>query len=299
MTHLKISVVTWDAGFREHFHTVDAFANQTIPKDDYEFIWVDYYNDITPELQTKLGRISNAKALLVNGNGQWRLATCLNYGTRNCSGELLVIPDGDIVVTPDFLSKILEAHSRIDNLVLYIRRWDEPQQAHNPAISVEHLDKVCEVKNATNYGGCITLRKHVLEYVNGYEEHHLFAGASATSMELYIRLKNAGFPIMWHPTVKIYHPWHANTGTPAQKIEQEMWLMSRRNLAINFKASSDQVDTYLKEYDKLLARNGIMERLGLINLIASILDTVGLRPPISKLLRYFKKLRNHIRKSLS
>lgn len=283
--HPKISVITWDAGFRENFHTIDSFANQTIPKEDYEFIWVDYYDKIKPEVQAKITGIPNAKSLCVNGNGQWRLATCLNYGIKNSSGELLVIPDGDIVVNSDFLSKVWDAHSKIDNLVLYFRRWDEPEHAHSSEISIEHMEKVCEMNNPTNYSGCITMRRHVWDYVNGYEEHPLFAGPSFTGLELYTRLKNAGFPIMWHPTVKIYHPWHANTGTPAQRIEEELGLIRCRDLAINYKASSEQVNMFLREFER--SRENIKSSQ-LIYKIVVLLDMVGLRYPLSKIWCLFR-----------
>lgn len=269
----KISVIMWDVMFREYFHTVDFFANQLFPKTDYEFIWVEYYSNVHPELKAKISAASNARIICLKGEGQWRLAKCINEGISHSSGEVLVIPDGDVVVEPDFLETVWDAHTKAGNLVLYFRRWDEPKDAHRPDISLEHLEKTCEMRNPSNYSGCITMRRGCWQYVNGYEEHPVFAGPSFTGMELYTRLKNAGFPIMWHPTKKIYHPWHPNTGTPAQRIEEQSWLIKCRDLAVDYKASAEQVEIYLQDlYELRKVRQSGRAR------VRTLLSKIGILP---------------------
>ena len=60
---MKISVVTWDASFRESFHTVDSFGQQNFPKNSYEFIWVDYYDNKNPILLNTINKYSNFRLL--------------------------------------------------------------------------------------------------------------------------------------------------------------------------------------------------------------------------------------------
>jgi hypothetical protein len=86
--------------------------------------------------------------------------------------------------------------------------------------------------------------------VGGYEEHLIFDGAGAISKELYTRLKNAGFPIMWHPSKKIYHPWHANTliGEHNLKLDQQLWVVQCRDLSVDHVTSSEQAELYLNRF---------------------------------------------------
>jgi hypothetical protein len=246
MTQLKISVITWDANFRESFHTVDFFGNQSFPQGEYEFIWVDYYSAVNPRLREKMSRLENARIICLGGEDEWHLGKCLNEGIKQSSGKVLVICDGDIVVEPDFLDTLWGIHNKIDNLVLYFRRWDEPKSAHEPSITLHHLQEVCQLVHPSNYGGSLTTRRECIDYVNGYEEHAIFAGPGAISMELYTRLKNAGFPVMWHPSKKIYHPWHTNSlrGTDRLKLAQQLWVIECRDLSVDHVASIKQARLY-------------------------------------------------------
>lgn len=242
-----ISVVTWDAGFRESYHTVDYFSRQIFDRNQFEFIWADYYSTIKPELKEKIRAMGNGRAFCFNGEGRWHLGRCLNAAIRECKGDLIVIPDGDIVVGEDFLEEVVRCHEKYQDLVLYFRRWDELKpDTSTKKIDLSRLMNDCILTNPTNYGGCLTLSKKVFNYVNGYEEHLLFSEAGANGMELYTRLKNAGFPIMWHPTYKIYHPWHDGTSPQdsgyLQQLDLQKLLIKNRDLNIEYLADLNVID---------------------------------------------------------
>ena len=40
----KITVIMWDGNFREYIHTIDYFGNQDLSPDEYEILWVDFYD---------------------------------------------------------------------------------------------------------------------------------------------------------------------------------------------------------------------------------------------------------------
>lgn len=248
-----ISVITWDAGFRESYHTVDFFSRQTLDKNKFEFIWAEYYSAIRPELNEKIKAMGNGKVFCFGGEGKWHLGRCLNAAIRESKGDLIVIPDGDVVVEEGFLEEVARYHEKYKDLVLYFRRWDEPKpDAMTKNIDLSRLINNCRLLCSTNYGGCLTLSKKAFIHVNGYEEHHLFSEAGANGMELYTRLKNAGFPIMWHPTYKIYHPWHEGTLPKdteyKQKMDMQNWLISKRDLNIAYFADSNAIDLNLQAH---------------------------------------------------
>lgn len=255
----QISVITWNGGFRESFHTVDFFADQTYPPQMYEFIWVEYGTSANDALRKKIEHVSNARLILLNKTDQWHVGRCINAGIKESRGDFLVIVDGDIAVKPDFLEHVWQVHRKYDNLILYFRRWDESHQYardlydHGRKISsssIEYLERVCELNVASNYGGCLTGFKKNLLQVGGYEEHPVYSGPGSISYEMYIRLRNAGFPIMWHPTQKIFHPWHAGTLQPTDTPQQLMqaWVNSKRELNLDVKADVHQVTEYLRSY---------------------------------------------------
>lgn len=248
-----ISVITWDAGFRESYHTVDFFSRQTLGKNQFEFIWADYYSTIKPELKAKIQAMGNGRIFCFDGEGKWHLGRCLNAAIRESKGDLIVIPDGDVVVEEGFLEEVARYHEKYQELVLYFRRWDELKPDNmTKNIDLSRLMNNCRLLYSTNYGGCITLSKKAFIHVNGYEEHHLFSEAGANGMELYTRLKNAGFPIMWHPTCKIYHPWHEGTLPKhteyKQKLDLQNWLINKRDLNIVYLADSNAADLNLQTH---------------------------------------------------
>ena len=53
---LLISVILIDGSFRERFHAVDAFANQTFPADQFEILWVEHYDRVDPALEERAAR---------------------------------------------------------------------------------------------------------------------------------------------------------------------------------------------------------------------------------------------------
>lgn len=269
---IKISVIIWDASFREYFHTVDAFGNQRFSQNQYEIIWVDYYNNENSALLEKIRKYPNAKLINLNHGRQeqWHLGKCVNAGIRASHGDLLVVPDGDVVVPSHLLSIIEKEHKQCEDLVVYFRRWDEPADKHDPVKSYDigHLKKVCTLTNPTNYGGLISARKKTFKKVNNYEMHDVFSGPGANGYELYLRMRNCGLPIKWHRE-KIFHPHHTSTGesgTDRQALEKlavqhpwihpyaginQSWALRSRNLLLGFEANNGEIESYLAEMPTL------------------------------------------------
>ncbi len=268
---MKVSVITWDASFREHLHTIDFFGRQNYEPSEYELIWVDYYAS-RDEVHSKINQYANARILALENplDQKWHLGDCINAGVAASSGELLIIPDGDIAVEPDFIEFVSEAHQKFQDLVIYFRRYDEPAQmsSQDSRHSLTYLKNVARLTNPTNYGGCLTLRRTSFERINGYETHPAFAGPGCQGIETYTRLSNAGMAIQWAPDKKIFHPWHPLSGDnlkdsqinaalasaravhpwiiPYAGLEQS-WITHNRSKHIQYRASSTQCDQYLSQ----------------------------------------------------
>lgn len=193
----------------------------------YEFIWADFY-DGTERIRRKMqASPSNMRlqALDHDAGEPWHLGTCLNEGVARSSGDVLVIPDGDIAVEPDLLEFVWDRMEGNSNRVLYFRRYDEPEAASGPnsRSDIEHLKRHGTLVNPTNYAGCLVLHRSTFNRVCGYETHDAFAGPGISGKELYIRLRNAGCSIQWVREKNVYHPWHPSTGSSGHDEVARLW----------------------------------------------------------------------------
>jgi len=229
----KISVVMVDGSFRQKFHTIDFFARQSLPADDYEVLWVEYYDKLQAELSEKIRLYTNCRTITLNRDDEYHSSFCFNAGIRESRGELLVIPDADVVVDERFLEMIWNDHCLNEKLVMYVYRWDEDANTASREPELHHLRTVCSLKNAANYGGCLTVRKKWLLDINGYEQHPIFgSGFHANGLDIYTRLKNLGLHVMWHPTLKMYHPWHPMTRTESKSYDLQQLVIQHRALTL-------------------------------------------------------------------
>ena len=230
-----LSVIMIDGGFREKFHLVDYLNNsQTLQRDEYELIWVEFYSDVKEELKKK----PNLKIITLNNSKDtpYHASYCFNEGIRQSKGEILVIIDADQVVPPIFLECIKREHEKCDELVMYMQRWDEMEKDHHPVKSYElkYLQSVCKFINPINYGGCLTVRKKWLLTINGYEQDPLFSGLHANGKDCYTRFKNLGLHIKWHPTVKTYHPWHPGGLASSPTYKPQLSIIKKRELNLTW-----------------------------------------------------------------
>ncbi len=247
-----VSVITWDGGFRENYHTVDFFCKQTIDSIEFEFLWLEYYSSIKAELAEKINQYSNARTICLGNEGDWHVAKCMNKGIKLSKGEHLILIDGDIAVSESFIEKDRLIHNQFPGSAVYYRRMDEPSRNGldlKNEINLEYLKTNCILANPTNYGGCLSISKNSFEKVCGYEEHSLFSGNGAVSKELYIRLRNAGIPILWHPTGEVYHPWHDGTipSNKTTKRELQDLIINLRELELDTLPNQLQINNYMKK----------------------------------------------------
>lgn len=202
---VSVSIIMVDGGFRENLWTVHSWLDQTLDSSQFELIWVDYTDRKPPELQ----KYPNVKTICLNRNDEpQQISRCFNEGIKQAKGEIIVLPDADVVCEKSLLELILADVSDDPELVLYVLRLDQPEKLKVSAKDLESLKATCSIKHTFNYGGCTVVHKSSLIKMNGYEQLPFFAGYHYNGGDNYIRFKNMGLKVKWHPTARVYHPWH-------------------------------------------------------------------------------------------
>jgi len=222
---LKISVILVDGGFRENIFAAQYFSDQDFPDVEYEIIWVEYFHNAHPGLT----RHPKVKTIPLGLEGTYHSSFCFNRGILEAQGELLIIPDADVIVRPDFLQKSWELHKDYERLAIYAYRYDEIERDTVTNYNFNVMDEKMKITNPTNYGGCLTVRKKWLLDINGYEQHPIFAtGNHANGLDIYTRLKNRGIAVMWSADLCLYHPWHPFTLIVTDEHRAQLKMIEHR-----------------------------------------------------------------------
>jgi len=207
-----VSVVMVDGSFRDNFYALTSLGRQSLSSSQVELLWVEHGARIREEIQGAIDAIPNARGISLGREGLYHSSYCFNAGIAAARGELIVIPDADVVVEEDFLEGLLALHGEHGKLVSYCYRYNEPQGEHREPVELDHLRRVGGLTNPANWGGCLATRRRWLLEINGYEQHPLFAsGDHGNDFDVYVRLKNLGLFVCWPETPVIYHPWHPGT----------------------------------------------------------------------------------------
>lgn len=239
LSYPSVSIIMVDGQFRESFHGVDYFTKQNYPTDNLEVIWVEYYKEAASEVVDAFAGYPNSQIVTLGREGTYHSSYCFNEGIRRAHGEVLIIPDADVVVTPDVVETIVAEHRRNPKLAMYVRRFDQVKEDFRSDASFDHLERTCHLRNPTNYGGCLTVRRRWLEAINGYERHPVFStGLHANGMDVMVRFRNLGLDILWHPTLKLYHPWHPMTETFGDIYRLQHIVIRHRELTLSTQAFS-------------------------------------------------------------
>lgn len=232
-----LSIILLDWSCRESFHSLDYLNRQTISRDRYEIIWVEYYGRKARRIEEDIDRArAEARHPLVD---QWIVMgiperiyyhkhLMYNVGILACRGGIICICDSDAVFPPTFVESIVRTFMENDDIVLHL---DEVAN-YSPRFYPFNYPSVDEIRgegcvnwvadkgkttgmlaaedriHLRNYGACMCARKDDVMAVGGADEHKDYLGHICGPYDLSFRLFNAGRKEVWHEDEYIYHVWH-------------------------------------------------------------------------------------------
>ncbi len=233
-----VSLILLDWSCRESFHTLKYLSQQTVCREEYEIIWIEYYSRRCPEISAGLKKYKNlGKPPIVDkwivmdmpDNIYYHKHLMYNIGIVASKGKIITICDSDAVFKTTFVESIIKTFEKNPNTVLHmdeIRNIDKKFYPFNyPSIeeiagdgcinwangkTTGVLDKY-DPLHTRNYGSCMSSLKEDLINIGGADEHIDYLGHVCGPYDMTFRLVNAGKKETWHQEEFLYHTWHPGT----------------------------------------------------------------------------------------
>jgi len=229
-----LSIILLDWSCRESFHFLHYINNQVVPREQYEVIWIEYYDRQSPEIKNWLKECDELnkppiidKWIVMDMPKEYYYHKHLMYniGMLYSSGDIIVICDSDGIVKPTFIQSIIEEFSKEPDIVLHmdqLRNMDRKYHPYNypPIDEIEAgsvnlvsgkpfgLVDTLDTLHNRNYGACFCAKRDDIIAIGGADEHIDYLGHICGPYDLTFRLVNAGKKEKWHQTEWMCHVWH-------------------------------------------------------------------------------------------
>lgn len=231
----RVSFILLDWSCRESFHFLQYIHKQTVPRDRYEVIWIEYYSRRPSELKQALDQsLKNGGAPIMD---QWIVMDMpddlyyhkhlmYNVGIVLSSGGIVTICDSDAIVHDNLVETIIGEFERDPAIALHmdeVRNNDRKFYPFNfPPLKEVIGEGAINYKDGTttglldeedplhtrNYGACMSAKRTDLIAIGGADEHLDYLGHVCGPYELTFRLQNFHRREVWHPNHLLYHVWH-------------------------------------------------------------------------------------------
>lgn len=227
----KVSVVLIDWKVRESFHAVEYLNRQTVPRAEYEVLWVEYYDHRPQRLKEywKNGYIDNW--IVLSKEGFYFKHLLFNEGIVASTGEIVVICDSDALFSPTFIENIIKTFEQHKNekIALYLDEirnnnkcfypfknvsWDEAMSVPglinwNSKVKKPYgLTTSHDIIHHRNYGACFCAKRKDIIEMGGFDEHASYHCFFCGPYELGWRMVNNNFKEIWHSSEWLLHVWH-------------------------------------------------------------------------------------------
>jgi hypothetical protein len=222
----KISLILADWGVRESFHILSYLGKQSLPRDLFEVIIVEYYSKVSPAVQIFEEQVDIWVLLDIPSGCYYHKHLLYNAGILLSSGEICVICDSDAMVKGTFLQSILDVFTDEAKIVLHMdefRNVRRDMYPFNYPSFEEVLGNGCinqingmttglvdteDTLHTRNYGACMCAKRDDLIAIGGADEHIDYLGHVCGPYDMTFRLANLGCLEVWHQTEFLYHTWH-------------------------------------------------------------------------------------------
>lgn len=222
----KVSLILLDWSVRESFHICHYLRNQTVPRDQFEVIVLEYYSTLSPALLQFEADFDTIAALEMPKSSYYHKHLMYNIGFLLSKGDIIVICDSDAMAKPTFIESIIKEFEKDPNIILHIDQFRNNRKDMYPFNYPSFEDIIGEgcinwadgvttgiaatsdVLHRRNYGACFCCKRKDYIAIGGADEHIDYVGHICGPYELTFRLSNLGRKELWHRKEFLYHTWH-------------------------------------------------------------------------------------------
>jgi len=225
---------------------LNALANQTYPKEDYEIIIVDdgSTNGTYEFLKEKQKEIKNLRIFRQNNKGP---AAARNLGVKNAKGEIIFFTDDDVIVPNNWIEEFLKVFEKYPEVVAvggYIEASEEMIKKNIFAKYESYMSRlVYNMPNELYVGGVETFgvvtcnaayKKKVIEEVGYFDEMFPVAAGEDADLKLRVALKGYKFAFIPLKAIHIqdYNLKRFNRQLKARKIG-ELYFINKWKYVLN------------------------------------------------------------------
>lgn len=237
---------------------LDSIFNKTIWP-NYEIVIVEN-NSRSQELFAYYDELQREhdNVHVVTWQGPFNYSAVNNYGAQTCTGEYLLLLNNDTeVITPDWLQELL----------MFAQRPDVGAKLYYPDDTVQHggiifgmgglaehmhkdykrtdhgyMERLLYAQNLTAVtAACMLLRRVVLEELNGLDTDWAIA---FNDVDLCLRIRQAGYLIVWTPFAELYHYEFKSRGTDDTPEKQARYRYEVLHCQQRWKKELEEGDPY-------------------------------------------------------
>lgn len=231
-----VSLILLDWSCRESFHSLRYLNQQTVARDTYEILWIEYYSRKAPQIASEIKEDEEKRKppvidqwiiLGMPDNVCYHKHLMYNVGIVKSKGDIIVICDSDAIFPPTFVATIIESFKNNEHIVLHLDEVRNNNKKFYP-FSYPTIEEVLGEGcvnwkdgkttglwdkrgfiHTRNYGACMAAKRDDLIAIGGADEHFDYVGHVCGPYEMTFRMINAGIRELWHQTEFIYHTWHS------------------------------------------------------------------------------------------
>ena len=215
-----------DWSVRESFQILNYLAQQTVARDRFEVIVVEYYSRISQAICKYEDQVDTWVLLEMPADTYYHKHLMYNAGIVLSRGKIVVIGDSDAMVRESFLESILRAFQQRQEIVLHLDQFRNNRRDFYPfnfPSFAEVIGDGCinwrdgktvglwdteDILHTRNYGACFAAFREDVISIGGADEHVDYLGHICGPYEMTFRLVNFGKNEVWHPSEFLYHVWH-------------------------------------------------------------------------------------------
>lgn len=234
-----VSIVLLDWSVRESFHSIDYLNQQTVARDRYELIWIEYgdrrADGVERRLRDSLERSRHPAVdcwmtLGMPSSIYYHKHLAYNVGILAAAGRIVVFCDSDAIFREAFVESIIRSFDDDPNIVLHHDEIRNNRKDFYPFNypSIREIERegcinlvdgrpagipvpggtVEDLLHVANYGACMAALRSDLIAIGGADEHVDYLGHICGPYDMTFRLRNLGRREIWHGSEWIYHVWH-------------------------------------------------------------------------------------------